>query len=265
MRQAQQSSPAGYQAVLRRGNWFSSLPDEVALRLMSRAMVLRLSGRQQLFARGDAFCGIYCVLEGVVRLSALNQDGRESIMGFTEVSQWFGEISLFDRLPRSVWAVAEEPTSVLHLPATEIDQLLRDDPSLALHFGTLLAGKLRVLMLSVESLALLPRNARMARHLLMIASQHWSVKPEFVRRRVPFQHEQIALLMQITRQTVGLALKDLEAEGVIRRQYGHVEILDWARLTRLAGLSGAAELDLSALDSTSAKTSPFLGGPGRGG
>ncbi len=250
------SQPLVYLSVLRRGTWFSSLPTDAADRLIAHSRVLHLGAREPLFARSDRFCGIYCVLDGVIRLSAVNAEGRESIMGFAEPSQWFGEISLFDRLPRSIAATAEDSATVLHLSELDIDRLLQLNPLMALHFGHLLAQKMRTALLAVEAMALLPRNGRMARYLMMIATQHWSVTPECRRTTVPFQQEQIAMLMLVTRQTVGLALKDLESEGIIRRQYGHVEILDWDRLAQVAEL-GPDEQAVSLPSGQIAKILPF--------
>lgn len=223
--------------VVRRGAWFAALPPGVGEQLISRMVVRHLRQRELLFARGDAFDGMYCVLGGVIKLSNVHPGGRESIMALTEASQWFGEVSLFDREPRSVDARADGPSTVLHLPAAEIDRLMHDEPRMAWHLGHLLAQKMRTALLALDVMGHLSRNARMAHYLVMLATQHWSLLPECVRMRVPFQQEQIAMLMLVSRQTVGLALKDLEASGVIRRHYGHIDILDLARLTEMAELA----------------------------
>jgi len=225
-----------YMPVVRRGAWFASLPSATAELLLSRMVVRHLRARELLFERGDPFDGLYCVVRGVLKLGNVHADGRESIMGLTEASQWFGEIALFDRQPRSVDGTAEDACTVLHLPGPEIDQLLREQPSLGVHFGALLAQKMRTALLALDAMAHLSRNARMARYLVMLATQHWSVLPECTRTTVPFQHEQIAMLMLVTRQTVGLALKDLEAAGIIRRHYGYIDILDWDLLNETAEL-----------------------------
>ncbi|MBI2732072.1 MAG: Crp/Fnr family transcriptional regulator [Aquabacterium sp.] len=231
-----------YLPVVRRGAWFASLPASTAELLLSRMTVRHLRARELLFERGAPFDGLYCVVRGVLKLSNIHADGRESIMGLTEASQWFGEISLFDRQPRSVDGTAEDSCTVLHLPRAETDQLLREHPGLALHFGVLLAQKMRTALLALDAMAHLPRNARMARYLVMLATQQWSVLPECTRTTVPFQQEQIALLMLVTRQTVGLALKDLEAMSIIRRHYGHIDILDWDRLNQVAELPSALDI-----------------------
>ncbi len=39
-------------------------------------------------------------------------------------------------------------------------------------------------------------------------------------------------MLALTRQTVNLVLKDFEARGLLRCQYGRIEVLDWGALGR---------------------------------
>ena len=61
-----------WHARLASGHWFSHLPVELQRSLLAAARLRTLAAGQCLFKRGDPPCGLYAVLEGAVRISAVN-------------------------------------------------------------------------------------------------------------------------------------------------------------------------------------------------
>lgn len=73
------SDPKHYLPVLQKSLWFNGLPPAAAQDLLSEATVLHLGAGQQLFLRGDSFDGIYCVMEGGLRLTGIAPNGQENL------------------------------------------------------------------------------------------------------------------------------------------------------------------------------------------
>lgn len=216
--------------LLDRGRWFSQLPADLRADLLRAARPLRLEAGARLFARGDANSGLYCVLDGAVRIGASGRDGREAVLGVIETAQWFGEIALFDRGPRTHDADALAPTQLLWVPRERLEQLLADDPRHWRCFGELLAEKIRAVFNGLEELALLPAPARVARRLTAMASGHGMLSPGLAQRSVAVNQAQLGAMLALSRQTVSEVLRDFEARGWVKRRYGEVELLDLAAL-----------------------------------
>ena len=89
-----------WHAQLARGHWFSHLPPDLQRSLLGAARLRVLTAGQYLFKRGDPPCGVYAVLEGTVRISAVSAQGKEAVLSLVETPYWFGEICLFDNLDR---------------------------------------------------------------------------------------------------------------------------------------------------------------------
>ena len=76
-------------------------------------------------------------------------DGRARVIRDSEVlavlgpGDFFGELSVLDRLPRVAQVVADEPTRCLALASWDFEQVLLDHPALALAILRGLAGRLR--------------------------------------------------------------------------------------------------------------------------
>lgn len=226
------SKLAPYRDLLQTSQWFSSQPATLQQALLERAELRLLAAGENLFRRGDRPCGLYAVLEGALNVGAVDASGREALLTVAEPVTWFGEISLFDGLPRTHDAVAAGATLLLHIPQPALDALLAAEPAYWRNFALLMTQKLRLSFINAEDLSLLPAAPRLARRLLMIAEGYGA--SNVVQSRIKISQERLALLLSLSRQTVNQLLKELEAQGMVRLQFGEIEILDRERLREAA-------------------------------
>jgi CRP-like cAMP-binding protein len=220
-----------WRARLMRGQWFSHLPVSLQDSLLGAARVRHLSAGQRLFQRGDPPCGLYAVLEGAVRVGAVNEQGKEALLGLVESPNWFGEICLFDGQPRTHDAFGVGQSTLLHLPQTVLLKMLDEQPGHWRQLALLMSQKLRMTFINLEQLSLLPAPARLAHRLLMIAEDYGQLDEP--RRVLQLPQEQLAAMLSLSRQTTNQILKDLQGQGILRLGYGEIEILDVQRLRAL--------------------------------
>ena len=218
--------------LLESGQWFSHLPPALRDALLGEARLLQLEPGQRLFRRGDPPCGLYAVLEGMMRVGAVSRDGKEALLTLVEPPYWFGEISLFDGQPRTHDAYAEGPARLLQVPQAALQTLLAREPGYWRDFALLMSQKLRLAFIALEEMSLLPAAPRLARRLLQIAEGYGEQAEP--RRVIQLAQEQLALMLAISRQTTNQILKELEAQGILRLTYGGIEIIDLARLRQQA-------------------------------
>ncbi|MBF0588547.1 MAG: cyclic nucleotide-binding domain-containing protein [Magnetococcales bacterium] len=83
--------------------------------------------------QGDPPGDIYVVLEGRVEVMLQKSDGSSpKRMTILEKDDLFGEVSIFDHLPRTASVYAIEDTRVLTLDQKGFVQHIQEDPSMAL-------------------------------------------------------------------------------------------------------------------------------------
>ncbi|MEK1906797.1 MAG: Crp/Fnr family transcriptional regulator, partial [Pseudomonas sp.] len=187
------------------------------------------------FRRGDPPCGLYAVLDGAIRIGAVSRTGKEALLTLVEAPQWFGEISLFDGQPRTHDAFAEGPTRLLLVPQANLLALLEREPGYWRDFALLLSQKLRLAFIALEDMSLLPAAPRLARRLLLMAEGYGETGE---RRNLHLAQEQLALMLALSRQTTNQILKDLQARGAVRLNYGEIEIVDLQLLRQAADIGG---------------------------
>jgi CRP/FNR family cyclic AMP-dependent transcriptional regulator len=207
------------------GRWFAGLPPALQDRLLAAGVVRGVSSGATLFSRGDPLDGLYAVLDGNVRVAGLSESGKEAVLAVLEPPQWFGEVAVFDRLPRTHDALAVTEATVLFIPVAALDRLLAEQPAWWRELGLLVTSKLRLMFLVVEDMALLPLSQRVARRLALMAEGNGE-HAEHPKRVLQLRQEVLAGMVSATRQTVNGVLKDLESRGLVRVAYGEIEILD---------------------------------------
>ncbi len=231
-----QKTPRDYRELLRSGRWFRAISVELQDALLTAATLKTLAANELLFARGDAPSGLYAVVDGAVRISGVGESGKEALLTMTLPPAWFGEISVFDELPRTHDAVAEQDSLLVHVSQSAVHAIFAAEPKYWRELGLLVAGKLRLTFLAMEDTALFPVAVRLARRLVMIAEGYgeWHERRS---RVVEVSQEQLAMMLSASRQTVNGLLKELEAKKLVQVSYGSIEILD------LEALKTAAQLE----------------------
>src|SRR5262245_18495552 len=220
-------------AVLKSSEWFGALDPGFQRAVLGSSRSMVLAAGQSAFRRGDPGDGIYCVLSGAVRFSAVAPSGTESVVALVEAPEWFGEIALFDGGVRTHDAWAEVTSTLLHLPVRHLTRILTSDPGAWQHLGRLLVRKLRIALSLLEDMALEPPRVRLARCLINLLEGYGQRKFDLP-SRVRVSQERLGMIVSLSRQTVNELLRQLEQESIIQCQRGGVRILDPGRLRDVA-------------------------------
>ncbi len=222
-----------YRELLLAGRWFQGLAPSFQDRLLGAGVVRHVPAEGRLFSRGDAADGLYAALSGSIRIAGLSDAGKEAVLAVVEPPQWFGEISVFDRLARTHDAVAAVESTVLQVSSVALDTMLAEQPAWWRDLGLLVTAKLRLAFMMMEDMALLPLLPRVARRLVLMAEGYgeWSHRSA---RVVKVSQETLAAMVSSSRQSTNQALKELEARGLIKVAYGEVEIVELGGLKTVA-------------------------------
>lgn len=229
---------AAYRQAVAAGRWFGQLPAALQDALLDGAVEHVLEPGERLFARGDAFDGIYCLVRGTLRTVGVSESGKEAMLAILEPCSWFGEIALFDGLARTHDVIAEKPARVLRVPKPVLEAMLAAQPGWWFWFGLLQSQKMRFAFIALEEAALLPAPLRVARRLVFIAEGNgeWTDR---TRRVLPLPQDQLASMLSLSRQTINQVLKQLEGQGLVKLHYRELEILDIEGLRMACGSSQA--------------------------
>lgn len=136
--------------LLKRIDWFASLPpDELAL-LANRLRVQKYDRHDIIFRRGDPGDAFYIIVQGWVNAFVTSQEGDTIVLNQFGPGDSFGEMALLDNKPRSAGIMALTPLQLLSLNRAEFSAVLQEHPAVALETLLGLSSKLRFAATYVE-------------------------------------------------------------------------------------------------------------------
>jgi CRP-like cAMP-binding protein len=212
--------PAPDTRILARNRWLARQSPELRQALFRRARVTRLDAGQWIYGTGDALNGLYGVLEGSVHLLVTPKGSEPRLIDIVQAGQLFGQAARFGGGPRLLTAIAGEPTQLLHVPDSALDEIARSTPDVWRTFTTLLYGQLAA-ALQFADLMHLPPARRVAIRLALLARNADAIA---------VTQAQLGEMTGLSRKTVNGHLRRLERKGVIALEYRRILIRDRARL-----------------------------------
>lgn len=117
---------------LRSVDIFSSLSPDERTEVGTYLSGVESGPDEVLFREGDTGDRLFIIRSGSVGITVQSTEGSElEVASFSE-GECFGEMTLFDQAPRSATCRTREPTSFFTLSVEDFDQLIRNQPSLAI-------------------------------------------------------------------------------------------------------------------------------------
>jgi CRP-like cAMP-binding protein len=216
------------------GSWFSKLSPPLRNAILSRAAVRRLKDGALLSSRGapaDEWVG---VAKGAVRVSSVSLSGKQITLTYVEPGTWFGDIALFDGLPRTHDANAHGETTLLVVRKADFKELLAQHVELYDALLRLNCRRLRLLFDAVEDLNTRPLASRLAKQILLLARSYGVEQGDEVRIGLQLAQEDLAQLLGASRQRVNQELKGFERDGALRIEPTRLVVLSKTKLLGIA-------------------------------
>ncbi|MBS1958553.1 MAG: Crp/Fnr family transcriptional regulator [Bdellovibrionales bacterium] len=171
---------------------------------------------QTLFYAGNSATGIFCVLNGTIKLENLDSEGKSQIVQVYSSGSMIGYRALFTEEPYQSSAIAVEAADVCFIPKSTIMDLVQEQPDLAFKFLVQLSNDFKMM------------ESRMQRILGRTASERIAEALLFLRENFEdknWTRKEIAEWAGTTTETVIRSLADLEDEGVIEQKGRAINIL----------------------------------------
>ena len=174
---------------------------------------------------GDLGRHCYAIRAGEALVTATSSQGSTLVLGRRGPGAVIGELSALDGAPRSATVTAATPIDAVVLHAEHFEQLLRDEPELAVAEIRRLSRQLRALS---ERYALRSEDVRTRLAALLLTNATETSDPVFRSTR-----EELASWVGATREATIRSLRELEADGMVQLGRGRVEVSDHDQLARL--------------------------------
>jgi CRP/FNR family cyclic AMP-dependent transcriptional regulator len=182
--------------------------------------VADFQNKQAIFSQGEAADSVMYVQKGSVKLTVVNESGKEAVVAIFGSGDFFGEGGMAGQTIRMGTATAIAPTTVLIIGNEEMTRVLHAEHELSDRFiHYMLARNIRVEADLVDQM-FNSTEKRLARTLLLLARYGGEGQPEKVLQKV--SQETLAEMIGTTRSRVNLFMNKfrklgfIEYDGVIK-------------------------------------------------
>jgi CRP-like cAMP-binding protein len=163
------------------------------------------------------------VLEGIVKITTVSPSGKSVTFTGVPTGGWFGEGAALKREIRKYDVMALRRSRIAFLPRETFQWLLDTSLPFTRFLLTQFNERLGQFIAAVEYERLLDIDSRVARAVSSLFNEH--LYPG-LGTTLEISQEEIGLLAGISRQRANQALKVLEQQGLVRVDYGVIEVLD---------------------------------------
>jgi CRP/FNR family cyclic AMP-dependent transcriptional regulator len=174
-----------------------------------------------IFSQGDDADAVFYVKKGKVKVTVVSKQGKEAIIAILGIDEFVGEGCLIGQPKRLATASAMSECVTMRVDKTEIQRLLRDEPTFSQIFVShVLARTARVEEDLVDQL-FNSTEKRLARLLLLLANFGKEGRPEPLIAKIT--QETLAEMIGTTRSRVSHFMNKFREAGFIDYN-GHLEV-----------------------------------------
>lgn len=211
-------------STLERCPWYRRQPDELRAAMREHGRTVTLVAGQTAYLEGDASTGLWIVLDGLLRLELPIGADRAALVGLAPAGAVFGRSRTGGAATRIVSARAARATRALRLSDAAITRIADRDGRMWRALGEAVQAQLDMTLFALGQLLCLPPCGRIAARLSMLAHDGVAM----------LSQSDLAELTGLSRKVVNGHLGAMENNGLIRRGYGRIDIIDAERLAQMA-------------------------------
>ena len=209
---------------------FQKLAPEQLDRLEQVSRVRQLQAKVPIYLPADVADSIFILASGRAKICHLTPDGKQSILGFIEPGELFGELSLVAPGRREEYAETVERSLLVMIPGDIVGELMESQPTLALGITRLIGLRRKRIESRLKNLLFLSSRERLTHLLLELAERYGQEEGDAIRIGIRLSHQDLANIIGSTRETVTVVLGELQAERLVRIGRRRIELLNTARL-----------------------------------
>jgi CRP/FNR family cyclic AMP-dependent transcriptional regulator len=191
--------------------------------------ISNFAAKETVFAQGDPATNVMYIQEGGVRLTVVNESGKEAVVAILGPGDFFGEGCLAGQSNCMATATTIGTTTVLVIEKDKMIQVLHDESAFSDRFiAHVLTRNLRVEEDLIDQL-FNSSEKRLARTLLLLARYGARGQPESVLPKV--SQEMLAEMIGTTRSRVNFFMNKFRKLGFIQYSKNHEVHIDHSLLT----------------------------------
>ena len=208
-----------------------ALPEATLAALASQASDLVFAKRAVVLQKGPPTPSLCLLAEGRLQAVDFTIDGREVGLYFINPGDYVGELSIIDGLEQPEFIIAVARSRIITLPRNIVRQAIFATPATAESVTLRLSARLRAQSAQRTILSLTNPLQKICAQLQLLV-----VAPGATQNRISNAptHQEIAIMVNTSRETVTRVFQVLQAHGAVQRQGNDLVLGDAKMISQIA-------------------------------
>lgn len=201
------------QCIVRQFSSLKSLNKEELLKMAECKTSYTIKKGEPIFEEGETVNGIYCVKDGVCKLSKLSSNGKDQIVKLVKPGELLGQRSMISDEVANLSAVALEDMEVCFIPKTEILGFFNQNNDFSMNVMKTICGDLKESDDHMVSMAQKTVKERLAETLLYLEDTFG--KNEDQSLRIQLSREELAGMIGTATESCIRLLSEFNKDNLI--------------------------------------------------
>jgi CRP-like cAMP-binding protein len=219
------------QCIIKQFNSLKALTKVELLRISNCKTTRMIKRGEIIFSEGDKINGVYCVKDGICKLSKLSENGKDQIVKLNFKGDIMGQRSIIGEESSNLTATALNDMEVCFIPKSEILEDLERNPNFSLDILKQMAHDLKDSDNTIVNMAQKSVKRRLADTLLYMHS-NFGVDKDFY-LNVVLSREDYANIVGTATESAIRILSQFKNEGLISTSGKQIKINNIEELKRV--------------------------------
>ena len=210
---------------------FSRIASQDIAELETQSRMRQLKRGEPVYLPNQEADAVILVAQGRVKICHATPDGKQSILGFIDAGEIFGELALLGGTQRDEYVETTEKSTLVLIPKLALQRIIHRHPELVIGVTKIIGLRRQRIQRRLRNLLFRSNRERVIHLLLELAEKYAEPAPEGLLLNIRLSHQEMACIIGSTRETVTVVLGQLQKENFLKIARRKILIKD---LTRLA-------------------------------
>ena len=219
------------QCIVRQFSSLKALNKDELLRMAECKTSYTIKKGEPIFEEGEVTNGIYCIKDGVCKLSKLSDNGKDQIVKLVKPGELLGQRSMISDEPANLSAVALEDMEVCFIPRSEVMQFFTQNNQFSMNVMRTICDDLKGADDHMVNMAQKTVRQRLGETLIYLEETFG--KNEDGSLHIQLSREELAGMIGTATESCIRLLSDLNKSDYIELIGKKIKLLDKNKLKRL--------------------------------
>lgn len=220
------------QCIVKKLSALNSLTKDELIKLSHCKTSYTIKKGDPIFEEGESVNGIYCIKEGICKLSKLSPNGKDQIVKLVKPGELLGQRSMISDEPANLSAVALEDMEVCFIPKSEVLDFFDQNNQFSMNVMKTICGDLKEADDSMVNLAQKTVKERLAETLLYLHDTFGKNEDDSL--KIQLSRDELASIIGTATESCIRLLSDFKKLGIIELAGKKIILKDINKLKKLA-------------------------------